>query len=71
MQMFGTIGYCKKVPVFSNSTAAVESTLDNDIPPRERFTEIHLSIEELKGLQKDIKFPSQCGLWVIKWLIRW
>jgi hypothetical protein len=71
MQMFSRTGHCKNAAVFTNSTEAMHSILEIDMPPSERFTEIHLSIKELKGLQKDIKFQSQCGLWVTKWQITW
>jgi hypothetical protein len=56
LQVFSKIGYCTKAPAFINSTATIESILGIVIPPRERFTEIHLSIKESKDLQRYIKF---------------
>lgn len=57
MQMCSRNGYCKKAPIFTNSTAAIESILEIDILPRERVTEINLSVKELKRPSEINKIP--------------
>lgn len=64
-QLVSRIGSFKKAVIFSDSNAAINSLTKADELPSKRVTEIHSSIEQSKGLQKDIKFqwvPSHSGV---------
>jgi hypothetical protein len=63
MQLVCRIGSFKKAVTLSDSTAAIQSLAKVGAPCSKGVTEIHLSIKQLKGLQKDVKFqwvPSHC-----------
>ena len=55
-QLVSRIGSFRKAVIFSDSAAAIHSLAKADALPSKRVTEIHSSIKQLKGFQKDIKF---------------